>query len=333
MYISGQQTTITNAGGTFTVGIDDAVDTYYFQGTATLAAGYAITPSGVPTKQTIIKIFYNGNVTTTAANQVVVFGTALSFEQALKGKCFIVCTYDFTASAWVVTITEGFEPSAYDGVTNTTLTLVGQTVTLTYSQSKNYQRIVGSGVLAGDFTLTSSGSFPDDYKIFVDWDATVTKGASTISLMGQILNSEQALAGSCMVIATYDLGATTWRLQLISNPNVHYDVFIVPVSFETALQCDNSFIAPCDGTFTQMDSFVTKALAGTDDGTITLKINGVAVTNGQITIALSSALNTQDSATPTALNLFSKGDTISVTGAKTTAGGSALTSIQYTTSS
>ncbi len=75
---------------------------------------------------------------------------------------------------------------------------------------------------------------------------------------------------------------------------------------------------------------MTTALSGTDDGTVTLKIGSTAVTNGLITIAASSAINTQDSATPTALNIISAGDIISAVSAKTTTGGAALVSITLT---
>lgn len=79
----------------------------------------------------------------------------------------------------------------------------------------------------------------------------------------------------------------------------------------------------------RIDSTVTTALANTDAGTVTAAIgkNDVYtnVTNGAVTLALSSALGVRASATPTAANLIQAGNFLRLTSAKTTSGGAAQT--------
>jgi len=78
---------------------------------------------------------------------------------------------------------------------------------------------------------------------------------------------------------------------------------------------------------------VTKALAGTDAGTITGAIgqNGVftAITNGVITIPLSTAIDTRVEVLPTAAHRVTAGHEIRFTAAKTTAGGKAVLSVYF----
>jgi len=110
-----------------------------------------------------------------------------------------------------------------------------------------------------------------------------------------------------------------------------YEAFVVPVSFETGEQCDNKWKAPFDCTVTDIYAIVTKAIAGTDSGTITPKNNaGTTMTGGVITFTASSALNTAQTSTPSANNTLSDGDVMSLTTAKTTAGGKALVTIHVT---
>lgn len=72
-------------------------------------------------------------------------------------------------------------------------------------------------------------------------------------------------------------------------------------------------VAPRAGTITKFRSVLNAALA-TGNATLTLKINGVAVTNGVITITQAgSAAGDVDEATPSAANVVAAGDVISIT--------------------
>lgn len=72
-------------------------------------------------------------------------------------------------------------------------------------------------------------------------------------------------------------------------------------------------VAPVKGRITKLRSVIDGVLT-TGDATVTMTINGVAVTNGVLTITQAgSAAGDVDVATPTALNLVNPGDVIGYT--------------------
>lgn len=72
-------------------------------------------------------------------------------------------------------------------------------------------------------------------------------------------------------------------------------------------------VAPAGGTISKIYSVINGAISGANS-IITSNINGVAITNGSITVAFSgSAAGHIDSATPTALNTVVAGDLITLT--------------------
>lgn len=72
-------------------------------------------------------------------------------------------------------------------------------------------------------------------------------------------------------------------------------------------------ISPVSGRLKKISS-ITEGVLTTGDATLTAKINGVAVTNGVITITQAgSAAGDKDSATPTAANYVAEGDELSLT--------------------
>jgi len=81
-------------------------------------------------------------------------------------------------------------------------------------------------------------------------------------------------------------------------------------------------VAPFAGTISKIWT-ITDGAVGTADITVTASINGVAVTNGVVTIATAaSAAGDVDSATPTAANTVAAGDKISLAVAGGGSGGS-----------
>ena len=72
-------------------------------------------------------------------------------------------------------------------------------------------------------------------------------------------------------------------------------------------------VAPFAGTISKIYSVINGAISGANS-IITSNINGVAITNGSLTVAFSgSAAGHIDSATPTALNTVAAGDLITIT--------------------
>lgn len=215
--------TIAAGGGTDTVNVTtNQYHVILIRGAATIVAGYAVAPSGVPAYPTRFRFFYNGNITYTGENVVTIFGRALTQEQALKGLCLVECIYDFAAAAWAVSVTEGFDTD-YEGMLITDMNLAGDTITLN-SNSKQWQYLRANGVLAGNYAVTFGGTFRDGQTFFIKYAATLTLGASGLNLMGVALNADLALAGNCMVIAAYDAVNNTFRTQLIELYPTPYTV-------------------------------------------------------------------------------------------------------------
>lgn len=122
------------------------------------------------------------------------------------------------------------------------------------------------------------------------------------------------------------VSAGTWSVGAIS------EVITVPVSWESGEQCNNRVKIPFAGTVTNIYAVVTKALSGTDAGTIVPK--NAASTNmtlaSALSFAASSALETAIDTNVSANNTVAAGDIIYLTTAKTTVGGKALVSITIT---
>ena len=115
---------------------------------------------------------------------------------------------------------------------------------------------------------------------------------------------------------------------MIFQPNLYVMTF--PMAFETGEQASYDVYLPVKARVLKMRSHVTKALAGTDAGTLTLQNSAAAaMTGGVCTHAASAALNDKQTATPTTNNTVNAGDFFRVVAAKTTAGGRVNVEIEY----
>lgn len=109
------------------------------------------------------------------------------------------------------------------------------------------------------------------------------------------------------------------------------EVLYVPVSFETGFQMTLKLFFPYAVTINKLRSIVTKALSGTDAGTITANnAASAAMATGVLTIPLSSALGVATSASPTSNNSIAADANMELVIAKTTAGGEALVTVEFT---
>ena len=103
----------------------------------------------------------------------------------------------------------------------------------------------------------------------------------------------------------------------------------VPVSFETGEQLTVKIRMPHTGKVNHAYAQTTKAIAGTDNATITFKDNsGTSMTGGLITFTASDPIDTVQTATITGNNTFTAGQIIQLTVAKSTAGGKAQVTIE-----
>lgn len=106
------------------------------------------------------------------------------------------------------------------------------------------------------------------------------------------------------------------------DTNLHSYTLPIAVSFESGEQCTVKLKMNHDGVVNAAYGEVVKAIAGTDDATVTFKDDsGTNMTGGLLTFTASSALETAVTCTMTANNTFSAGDVIQLTVAKATAGG------------
>lgn len=224
-------------------------------------------------------------------------------------------------------------PMGKQGVTTTTLVAAGTTITLTPNVSKQVQYLIGAATLSSSYTIAfdTTGAIDGD-EFWVLYYATMALAANTITIGGYSLTDDQANGGGIMVYGKYDSTAGVYRTQLLAAPDIAQyglaDTLIVPVSFETGYQGSNKLEMPYKGRVLKINAFVVKAIAATDNATITGQINAVNITTGVITIPASSANGFNVSVTPTAANTFLAGDTLDLISAKSTAGGTALVSVK-----
>ncbi|MDQ0923333.1 hypothetical protein QF038_001841 [Pseudarthrobacter sp. W1I19] len=106
-------------------------------------------------------------------------------------------------------------------------------------------------------------------------------------------------------------------------------VVSVATSFETGEQAAVKVFFPFPVRITKIRGIVTKAIAATDTGTITGANATGASTGGVLTAAISAALNTEYSATPTTNNTVAADSYYKLTAAKTTAGGKMNVTLEY----
>ena len=125
------------------------------------------------------------------------------------------------------------------------------------------------------------------------------------------------------------IAALAVTVDKLENPANEFQV-VMPVSFETGEQCDNTITMPYDGTLTSVRYDVTKALAATDAGSITPLVNGGGTTPSAISLTASKALNASTITSITAGNTFTVGQIIKMTTAKTTAGGKVILTLTFT---
>lgn len=106
---------------------------------------------------------------------------------------------------------------------------------------------------------------------------------------------------------------------------------VIPVSFESGQQFGYKWRANGPVEISSIYAQVTDDLADTDSGTITASSPEGALADGVITFSASATAGTTDSTTPTTNNTLNTGEELTLTTAKSTAGGAANVVIAYVT--
>jgi len=118
----------------------------------------------------------------------------------------------------------------------------------------------------------------------------------------------------------------------IASADLRKGVIAVPMSFETIGLGIMTVYFPFACTIGLLRSVVTKALAGTDVGTLTPKNSaGTGMTGGVVTIAASEAVGGLDvSSAISGNNVVAANSFMTITSAKSTVGGEATCFIEFT---
>lgn len=320
--------TILAAGVTTSFSINDAVDVYDIKasgGTVALAGNVAITASGTPSIGSTYTILIGGGFTL-GAFTFTIFGTALTAAQCLY-KQIVFCYYNGTT--WDVYIASD-DTDASDDVngadivdgTITSAKLAGS-IALTKLAALGARGYVlrggANGVIEG-FDGKTAGTFLGGNG--TDVVMQTMSGAATLNGSGVLTLSANS------VVASNITDATITAAKLDSE--LRSEIITVPISFESGEQAVYGIRMSYAGSVTNVYCKATKAIAATDTGTITFKDNaGTTMTvTTPIVFAISDPINTAYSSAVTANNTFVDGDIITITPAKTTAGGKVLITLE-----
>lgn len=108
-------------------------------------------------------------------------------------------------------------------------------------------------------------------------------------------------------------------------------VMTFPVSFETGEQTVSKIYFPFAVTINKYRGQVSKVIAGTDDGTVIAANATGAMTGGVLTFTAADPVDHEvPVAVPTTNNTIAKDSYLQLTVAKSTAGGKANVTIEYT---
>jgi len=189
-----------------------------------------------------------------------------------------------------------------------TLTIANEKIlTATDTTTLNTNSITFAGTEVLTLTATKGVTFAD---------AFVTSGKYAITLT--------ATGTTTVTLPESGTLATTANIAAIE------DIITIPMSFEDDEQTTTKIYFPKAVTINKIRGIVMKAIAGTDDGTITCGNSVGASASGVITATASGALNTEYSVTPTTNNTVAADSYYYLTSAKSTVGGKVLVTLEYT---
>jgi len=150
--------------------------------------------------------------------------------------------------------------------------------------------------------------------------ATITEA----SIDGTLAGNSDAAVPTEKAVKTYVDTAVAGR---ITSPK---GLITVPFSFETGEAGDPKIYFPMKVTINKIRAMATKAIAGTDNGTIQgANATGDSAT-GLVTFTASDAINTEYVVEPSTNNVVLADGYYKLTVAKTTAGGKGFIELEYT---
>lgn len=318
---------VTSAGGTETVDVNDFFTDYLVTGTATLSSSYTIAPSGTPTRPFSTRIIFNTRLDLDG-NDVVVFGKKLSSSQVLSGG-IINIAYDALTPEWVVNVVPIPASRATSGVDTSTYTTGDLILNLNALTNKQVLLIDGSATMSGDIGIDGVQFTPttnlDGDMFIVLYKATLSPATHSVTIFGASLTDDEIAIGDIMILAIWDGTSSTWLTQKITSKAFGLnEIVTATVGFDTDEQGTVPIVIPYNFRLIGYGYAVTQTMAGTDDATLAVDINGTLVTPPNLTIPMTSAVGFGNVAPVTAGNVGVAGDLINVTMSKTTPGGRVL---------
>lgn len=284
------------------------------------------------------------NVITSDVMMLIYNGTDNTWYELNRSVQVIGSTANYRASGFGIFSKEGYATAAVGN---------GGTVTFVANTDTKYQKVTGTSVLAANQIYEADAAAEDGDEFFFEYDASVTVGAFALSIFGKSVSADQSLKGG-LVFYTRHLDGS-WYTNVYPNINVDNtypfmvysgliessaitvdkletslktELLTVEVSFETGEVGDFKITIPFACTATEYYAYATKAIAATDNATITPKNNaGTTMTDGILTFTASDARDTAVTSTPSANNVFTAGQILTLTCAKATVGGKATVSV------
>lgn len=223
--------------------------------------------------------------------------------------------------------------------------------TSTFFAGGNAKILIGDGTdvnsvaVSGDVTLNSAGVISIASGAIVNADVNASAAIAMSKLAALTASKPVVTDGSGILTTTNQMPAAYGGTGIDASASTGFvkvsagtfsvgsisETVQLQVSFEAGEVGDFKIKMPFAGTVTEIYSYATKVIAGTDNGTIVAKNNaGTTMTSGTITYTASDPRGTAYTVSPSANNTFVAGDILTFTTAKTTAGGIVQLSITVT---
>ena len=188
------------------------------------------------------------------------------------------------------------------------------------------------GVLSVDIAGLDAKATPIAADSVMLCDSEATNALKEVTLT----NLAKPLAGVMAGVAdTTGLSDTAGVLTVAAKIKHLEDALLkgcttVPMSFETGEQTTTKIYFPMKVTINKIRGIVMKAIADTNNGTITCGNSAGDSDDGVITATASDALNTEYSVSPTTNNVVLADGYYSLTSGKANPGGKVLVSLEWT---
>lgn len=254
----------------------------------------------------------------------------------------------------VATARTGGQPwTSKEGINTIALGTSGAT-TIKANTNNKWVRLTGTKTLTGNLSIALSTTDAVGGDIFIiENRSLITESASTFTVAGIALTTQQALTGGQFFFCYYDGAA--WQSVIlfgqnsgqnrgkIENADIAANALLVasleanmgltqvsrPISLETSEVGDMNIEMNFKGTVTKIVYLVDKIIEATDDASVNAKDNSGS-SMGSTTITKSAAIGASFTISPSSNNTFVVGDVLTLASAKVTKGGKVTAFIHCT---